>query len=264
MAAVAQDATGTYLLYQAADGRRLAKRTAAGALVQVQWLSRCREAPQHNACSGADRDVVAEGSRWWAVWSEYVGDAEATLELFEAKTIGADLGRRQVTRVGEHDTGASLVLRPDGGAVMVWSITDFGGHRTELGYGTADAGGRWRLGTFPTPRFTQHFEGHNNAQVLLDDGVTFVGWDHNASGDRPDPLWQRVYVADGHDGRFARHTFRHQGAGVRLAATQGRVLAAWTTRNAPRRACVALRPRTGACGLAASCRAPAATTSSSR
>jgi hypothetical protein len=115
--AVTQDTTAVYLLYEATDGIRITKRTAAGftpgRIISPVGFG-ARTVPQG--------DVIASGGTWWAVWTEPTNPAVvSSAELYQAKTFGADQPRRRLTTNSVDDVEPTLVFRPGGGAAMFWT-----------------------------------------------------------------------------------------------------------------------------------------------
>jgi hypothetical protein len=148
--AVADDGGSTFLLYQAADGIRITRRTHGGTLTGGRRIS---------GFTGTNPfptgDLVALAGQWWAVWTEQVGSTtEGTpMQLFQGKTIGAGdcidpFDRRRITFRATNDESPSLVLRPASagasGADLVWSRND--GLRGESGHiwlASADCTAAW-------------------------------------------------------------------------------------------------------------------------
>jgi hypothetical protein len=112
--ATANDTTGTYVLFSNSLGLHVGKFTSAGVFRPTVRLSRIT--------TTVGGDIVATGGRWWAVWPEPVGQF-GTDELFQSKTIGADVSRQRITRNALPDILPSLTL-PSGRPTLVWQRND--------------------------------------------------------------------------------------------------------------------------------------------
>jgi hypothetical protein len=209
---VTVDGVDTYLLYQASDGIRITKRTAAG-FTPGRRLSTA-------GLGGVVEprgDVIATGGTWWAVWSEPVGPGGefAQQELFQAKTYGTDQNRQRITFNPLWDNAPSLAKRPGGGAVLAWERND--GPRGEVSdiRVATSADGTWSSRAFATA-------GDQNGQPdLFTAGTrTYAAWIRDG----------RAVAADNTSGVFRSHTFLTPASfRPRIAASLGRVFVVWTT-----------------------------------
>jgi len=182
--AASNDSTGTWVLFSTASGIYLGKRTMTGTFATPARLST-------HGNGGAvlpSGDLVTEGGRYWAVWTEQVGPGGefAQTDIFQAKTIGvgqclsAPITRRQVTFLTRHDDSPTLVLVPAAagasGAHIAWSRND--GARGESGwlmYGTADCTAQW--GSFQNLNAV----GGNYEPDLTRLGTTdYLAWTHDS------------------------------------------------------------------------------------
>jgi hypothetical protein len=234
--AVAADATGTFLLYQAVDGSLwITRRLAGGATEGGRRISAV-------AAGGAvEGDVVASGGRWWALWSERtvaatpsrapgraaghgrVGNPSAVFSLVQSRTIGADIAFERVSRPhAANDAAPTLALRPDGGVAMAWSRRTLDGRASELWVGTVEADGRRRSRRFelaPTgPGVT-----NDQPDVFVLGGRTYLAWRHDG----------RIVLADNPGGAYRARTFLTEGQAPSVRASFGRVFVAWTTDTNP-------------------------------
>jgi hypothetical protein len=180
--AVANDSTGTSVLFSTVRGIFLGKRTQTGSFTTPVRLST-------HGNGGAvlpTGDLVTQAGRYWAVWTEQVGPGGefAQTDLFQAKTIGAGqctvaITRRQITYLTRHDDTPSLVLVPAAGGLsgahLTWSRND--GARGESGwimYAKAGCNAQWSS--------VQNLNSRNNN---LDPDMTRVGntdylaWTHD-------------------------------------------------------------------------------------
>lgn len=126
--AAAQDATGTYLLYESHDpaaglGATLLKRSTTG-----QYTAR-RLGPQNTANAAT---VVARDGKWWAVWAVpgSGADGDRSHNLFEAGTLLGNTAARPLTNTTDNDFYPSLALRPAGGLVLAWDRITPGAQET--------------------------------------------------------------------------------------------------------------------------------------
>jgi hypothetical protein len=210
--AAADDGASTFLLYQAADGIRITKRTHGGTLTGGRRISAFQGSNPYPT-----GDLVAFTNQWWAVWTEQVGSTvEGTpMQLFQGKTIGAGdcidpFDRRRITFLNTNDEDPSLVLRPASagasGADLVWSRNDgLQGLSGHIRLATADCTGTWS-----SRRLS--FAG---ALDLDPDLFRYAGVDHVA--------WTRdqasVVYANNAGGSFAGRAFTQGAATPRVAAS---------------------------------------------
>jgi hypothetical protein len=126
----AVDRTGTYVLHRAADGLRISKRLRDG-----RWTGGHLLVPQAAVppVASVEADLVAADGRWWAVWSWLPA---ATMDVFEAGTVGGAFRTGRVTGSPAPDRAPTLALTPDG-AALVWQR---GG---DLWTATAERPGAW-------------------------------------------------------------------------------------------------------------------------
>jgi hypothetical protein len=219
---VAQDATGTYLLYldpAAGQGIRITKRLAAGTYTAGRLLS-------GNWASSSDThgDVVAAGGRWQAVWTEPTG-AAMQLDLFQASTLGGTSRNRQrITTSGLADWGPTLALTP-GTIFPLKLIWVRGGNlegegpavQSDLRLANGAANGTWSASALATLGQDNFWP---DARVV--GTTTYVTWLRDG----------RAVAADDGSGRFASHTFATPAiphGRPKTALSAGRVFAAWTT-----------------------------------
>lgn len=219
--ATAWDTTGSYLLYRAADGLRITKRTTAGVFTGGRRIS---------ASAVFDGDVVARGGEWWAVWVEDVG---AQSDLFQASTLGPfDHARQRITFDPLFDLEPSLALSPAVDAMVLFWVRERPGiHEVfdQLRAATANLSGRWTSRSFTD--FTN--VGLTGPDVTVTASKTFVAWHEINTA--------HIVESDNLGGAFTRHTFLTPGIGPHIAFAGGEVFVGWTTLSSPRRAFVAER-----------------------
>jgi hypothetical protein len=217
--AAAADATGTFLLYQAVDGslwitRRLADgRTEGGRRISVV------------AARGAvDGDLVADGGRWWALWSEGIeGNRSGATGLVQSRTIGTDIAFQRVSHPeAAIDAAPTLALRPEGGVAMAWSRRTLDGRSSELWVGTVEADSRRRTRRF---ELAPTGSGVTNDQpdMFVLGGRTYLAWRHDG----------KIVLADNPGGAYRARTFLTEGQAPSVRASFGRVFVAWTTDTNP-------------------------------
>jgi hypothetical protein len=207
------DGTGAYLLYQAADGVRITKRSAGGTFTAGRLLA--------SATSPAEGAVLATGGTWWAVWTEPTGVnryGDPVDSLFQAKTYGTDQARQQITFMGgtgESDRNPALARRPGGGAVLAWTR-----EQTEFPVSShiriaTSLDGHWTSRAFATAG-----EFNQTPDLATDATHTYVVWLRGND---------RIVEADNTSGVFRSHTFNTRGGGPSVAVSLGRVFVVWST-----------------------------------
>jgi hypothetical protein len=210
--AATQDGTGAYVMYQAADGIHLSRRTLGGTYAAIRLLT----SSTYRFSQGA---VIAKGGSWWAVWTEQTGEdrfGDPVSGLFQAKTYGTDQARQRITFRGDSDVDPDLALRPGGGAVLVWQriteLPETGSLRV-----ATSADGAWTSRAFATG---SGFGPHNQQpQVATDSRWTYITWE----------LDQHIIEADNRSGSFQRHRFNTPGGSPSVASSGGRTFVTWTT-----------------------------------
>jgi hypothetical protein len=211
--AASSDGTGAYVLYQAADGIHLSKRTPGGTFTTGRLLS--------DSTRFGQGTVIAKGGSWWAVWTEQTGEnrfGDPVLSLFQAKTYGTDHARQRITaHGGDSDHDPDLALRPGGGAVLAWSRHIDLDENDEIRVATS-ADGRWTSRTFAGP---SGFDSYQSPQVTTDSRWTYLTWTVN----------RQVNESDNRSGRFRGHRFFTPGAYPRIAVSGGKTFLAWSTQS---------------------------------
>jgi hypothetical protein len=211
--AASSDGTGAYVLYQAADGIHLSRRTPGGTYTTGRLLSASNRFPE-----GA---VIAKSGSWWAVWTEQTGEnrfGDPVLSLFQAKTYGTDQARQRITaHGGDSDSEPDLALRPGGGAVLVWSRHIDLDENDQIRVATS-ADGRWTSRSFAGPT---GFDSYRAPQVATDSRWTYITW----------MLDQHVNESDNRSGRFHGHRFFTPGWYPRIAVSGGKTFVAWSAHS---------------------------------
>jgi hypothetical protein len=208
--ATSRDNTGTYVLYQAADGVRLGKQSATGAFEPARRLST-------GAADGGGDVASTTGGQWWAVWSEPTG-TYGQGQLYQAKTFAGEVARQRITN---HefmpDREPSLTLQPGaGGALLAWTRSEapVEPNSSDIWMGTS-GGGAWSF----RPVFTAGR--YNNQPDLHSDGPSFVGFVRDGA-----PAY-----ADNIPGTFATAVFPRPEGGTAMdshvGAATGRSYLGW-------------------------------------
>jgi hypothetical protein len=216
---VAQDTTGTYLLYldtRAGQGVRITKRLADGTFTPGRVLS-----PNWSDSTSTQGDVVATGGQWWAVWTEFAGFRN---ELFQASTIGGTRNRQRITFNPANDWGPTLALTPGTTFPLTLVWVRGGGEEGEtpetkssLRRALGSASGTWSSGDLATLGFSNFWP-----DVRVAGTATYVTWLRDG----------RAVAADNEGGMFASHTFNTPAVPhgrPRTGYSSGIVYAAWTT-----------------------------------
>jgi hypothetical protein len=187
------DGAGTYLLWQAADGLRLARKAHGGAFGVSRLLSPAANQP-------LDGSVIATGGTWWAVWSEGSNPTPSQFRsnLYQAKTYGTDLGRTPVAGRGAEREPA-LALRPGGGAVLVWT-------RGTAGQDTAPTT-IWVASSLDGSWISRSISltGDDSGPVIATNrGGTYIAWSRRCSPGSVDTF---AVERDNRGGSFSLHAF---------------------------------------------------------
>jgi hypothetical protein len=218
--AVADDGSWTFLLFQAADGIWITKRSHDGTPTPGRRLSSFAGSNPY-----PQGDLVAFTNQWWAVWTEQVGppDEFAPMQLFQGKTIGAGdcidpINRQRISFNRGNDESPSLVLKPASagasGADLVWSRNDgvqgLSGH---IWLASADCTARWRSRQLS-------FAG----QVDLEPDMFRYANVNHVTWMRDEEL---IVYANNAGGTYRSRTFLTRGAQPRVAASMGNRFVVW-------------------------------------
>lgn len=117
---VAQDNTGSYLLYLAQSGAGrtqlvFVKRATDGTFGQRQILADVVGDSGHNKAS-----IVARGGRWLAVWTQ-PGTSAGDFDLYQYGTMYPATAQRRAVPIGSgNDTAPALTFAPDGTVVLAF------------------------------------------------------------------------------------------------------------------------------------------------
>jgi hypothetical protein len=210
--------SGAFVLFSASTGIYLGERS----LGNGTYLSPPRQlSPTAPGAVTPTGTILAGGSNtWWAVWSEQVGPGEfAQTELFQAKTIGNDLARTQVTNNPDNDHQPALAFRPGGGGELVFVRDNAFGNepthsylRLAIASGTtgAWAGSQFAtvgINTDPSIETTSSLSGH-----------TYVAWLRNG----------QVFESDDRPGSFLAKAFVSHGLSTDIAVGGGRTRVVWS------------------------------------
>ncbi|MFL6136750.1 MAG: hypothetical protein ACJ74O_03005 [Frankiaceae bacterium] len=200
---VTGDSTGVYLLYAATDGIHLRKRWPHGAVTDRRLSA--RGLGTHIVPTG---DVVARSGGWWAVWTENSHPSGfGQTDLYQARTIGADLSRTRLTTSTEwSDADPQLALRPGGGAVLVWDRQPVAESTIAQVMKGTTSGGPWHVAGFT---------GTSGLSWLPDVAVTAtstaITWTHDGTvrySDDAGGAWHPRTLGSGDAPRIARSAGR--------------------------------------------------------
>ena len=211
--AVAQDATGTYLLYFPTTSQtlRITKRLTDGTFTGGRQLSSTAGAAPSSG--GATWSPPAASGGRCGTRPSVPGGEFAQTELFQAFTIGGVSPTRQrITNNPLNDDQPSLALTPGGTFPLnlIWARNDGAqGLSSDLRRGLGNASGGWLSSNFATI-------GSNNLtpDVRVVGSTTYVTW------------WRdgRIVEADNGGGSFVSHTFNTPGQpGPRIGFSAGNV-----------------------------------------
>jgi hypothetical protein len=215
--ASSQNGVATYVLFANGSGIFLGKRLIGnGAYGAAQQLS-----PTTPGAVAPQGDVIAgDNDTWWAVWTEQVGPGGefAQTELFQAKTVGGNLGRTQVTDNPDNDSQPALAFKPGGGGALAF-IRDNG------------------FGNEPTHSNLPLAQASGGTGVWGGQQLTAVGINTNPSIDTtPGPgghiylAWLRggqVFEADNLSGAFQHKAFVSNARSTSISRSTGQTHVAW-------------------------------------
>ena len=230
--AVANDTTGTSVLFSTTAGVFLGKRTQTGSFATPIRLS----SHGNGGAVMPTGDLVTRSGRYWAVWTEQVGPGGefAQTDLFQAKTMGADqctppITRSRITGVTLHDDNPSLVLVPAAGGLsgahLTWSRNN--GERADSGsimYTTAGCNAQWR-----TPLRNLNSRNLNVDPDMARRGNTdYLAWTHDTVDfEGPFPIHGRIPPSGVFDG--ASFGNGPEGDGPRIGVSPSRTLVLYRT-----------------------------------
>ncbi|HST63793.1 MAG TPA: hypothetical protein VLM05_01280 [Mycobacteriales bacterium] len=211
------DETATYLVYLMTDaagnasGIGVTKRMHGGGFAATRVLS------THVGAVRPTADVSAEGGRWWAVWTEQVGETEfAPQQLFQAKTFGTGADHQQITFTGPGVDNTEPSISLDAvGAVMTWTR-----QTAPAQPGPADLWVATNANTAWSSRvFSADGTFNGASDVKRIGGVTFMAFVRDG----------RIVESENTPGTFVSHAFLQPGFGPKVGATAGSQFVAWST-----------------------------------
>ena len=227
---VAWDATGTYLLYvqphpQWAGGNevRITKRTSDGIFTGGRRLAQpvFAGAPDDAPPTG---DVAASGGSWWAVWTN-ISDGGYNIDLFQAKTVGTDVGPRRLTYDRRFDWEPSIALRPGDSATLAWQREDPISRlpSSAIWVATSSDDARWsRSREFELARALPNAY-HYSPDLTIAGIRTYLTWSNRG----------RIMQADNESDFFQAHTFLTPGLDPHVAVSGQRTFVAWAANVYP-------------------------------
>lgn len=209
--AAAQDATGSYVLYEARgkrQGASLLKRDTVGRYT-TQFLGPV------GPMSGAG--LAARDGKWWAVWTGAAGGGNR-FALYEAGTLFGATAAHRITSDTDTDVYPSLVIRPGGGLVLIWTrvreTTDGATQDIRIATRTGSAWASRSLATFAAPQTPAP------SGLATDGRSVYASWVQDA----------RPVVASNESGTMVSHRFVTRSCATRsaVAASGGRLTASVT------------------------------------
>jgi len=209
---VAQDTTGTYVLYWDDTAVRVGKRTTAGGYVGQLVHAYTSEV---DFPSG---DIVARDGQWTAVWSEQLppGDKAAQRELFTAGS--AQAVRRLTTTAGNIDDVDATLAFAGATVVLVWTrrYNPGAGGPSDLHLA------KMRDGTwFGSRRLISAGRQNHSPDLAVSNSRTYLAWVRDRA----------IVVADNGTGIFRSHRFDLPfpgGGEPRIATSSSAIFVAWS------------------------------------
>jgi hypothetical protein len=221
--AVAADGGSALVLYANGEGTFLGRRSNDGDFANPRRLSR-------HGLTGAvipSGDVIGLGGKFWAVWSEQVGEGGefAQTELFQSQNVGEGhyfdgvMPRTRITFSSQSDDFPTLIAEPAGDGAqtfaLAWGRNDGAqGASSDLWFARSSGDGAWAKVTFAT-------KGYNTTPDLFaTTSRLWMAWTRNGM---PAVTWRTS------GGWKTGQTFpRHEGMRPRVAAG-GDAFIAWTS-----------------------------------
>lgn len=216
---VAQDSTGTYLLYvidelSGTPELAVAKRTPTGTTTRLAIV-----APATGVAGGS---IIARGGRWLAVWSQRNGTA-GDQDLYQYGNLYSSAGTSSPVAVGSGDDRVpTLAFAPDGAVVLAFTRTWSTGRVVRVARTTTGSTWSWRTAGSGLPINTD-FPG---LDLAVTTSGTFVTWTESTNA------ISRVVVADDLAGTWRRQQppvpFDFASWDASLVASGTRVLAGYS------------------------------------
>lgn len=198
---VAQDNTGTYLLYvmrELSETAELAvaKRTPDGTFTRLAVVAPVTGTSGHDKGS-----IVARAGRWLAVWQQ-AGAAAGDHDLYQYGTLypatSAQVQPVPIGVAGNNDTSPALTIAPDGGTTTTTTVLAFkrgsatGTKIVRVARTTTGSTYSWQTAASGVTIDNQF----PNLDVAVSTAGTFVSWSGLIAGSR------QVVVADNQTGRW--------------------------------------------------------------
>lgn len=239
---VAQDATGTYLLYvidELSETAELAvaKRAADGTVTRLAVL-----APVAGTSGQGRGSIVARGGKWLAVWPQD-GATAGDHDLYQYGTLYPGSSVRPVPVGSADDTAPALALAPDGSTVLAFTRRAAGSEPVVRVARTTD-GAAWQSRTAATGVTTRN--DFPDLELAVSTAGTFLAWSATVGG------IPQVVVADDQTGRWRTQTelpaFLGSSWDPRLVADGARVMAGYSSGDEYPSDAVDIAKRTTAAG----------------
>lgn len=191
---VAQDNTGTYLLYvinELSESPELAvaRRAPDGTTTRLAVL-----APVNGSAQGQRGSIVARGGKWLAVWSQ-AGAAAGDNDLFKFGSLYGTAGTTSPVAIGSgNDMAPALAFAPDGAVILAFTRTGSTGKIVRVARTTNGTAWSWRTAGSSLP-IDPSFA---SLDLAVTSAGTFVSWTERAD------FISRVVVADDLTGSWRR------------------------------------------------------------
>lgn len=159
--------------------------------------------------SSSQGTLVAAAGRYWAVWTENVGEQS---ELYQARTLRGSQGRTRITTNPAQDLEPKLVYT--GGRVgLAWSR-----YASQLGssdlWFARSTGGAWTAA-----RMAAGGKYNNLPSLAGSGGAFYLAWTNDG----------RIQLRDNASGPWRGHSFGVRGHLSRVSVSGGKVFLAWET-----------------------------------
>lgn len=194
---VTVDTTGAYVLFRTATTISIGKRTNAGAYSS-------RAVDTWTGVGSPAGDVIAQGGRWFGVWSKQVGPGGefADAELFQGGSV--EPFRRITNRPDVDDLEPALAYSGTI-PVLVWSRL-----QAPAVPGPSDLWvAKYLNGAWQSRVFASLGTHNSSPDIATAGGLTFVTWSRDG----------HIVVAGNRSGSFVSHTFLTPGLAPKVAAS---------------------------------------------
>jgi hypothetical protein len=175
---VAQDTTGTYLLYvinelSGSAELAVARRAPDGTITRLAIV-----APVSGTAQGQRGSIVARGGKWLAVWSQGNGTATDN-DLYQFGTLYGSPGTSSPVAIGSgNDMAPALTFAPDGAVILAFTRTQSTGKVVRVARTTNGGTWSWRTAGSSLP-IDPYFA---SLDLAVTSAGTFVSWTERVDG----------------------------------------------------------------------------------